>query len=257
MSNFIMLHRSEETNELMKYPPAFMLLTQIALRARRTNRFNLEELKPGEALIGDHPSIGLSEQQYRTAKKKLKKWGFATFRSTNKGTIAKISTTEIYDINIENSNDQNNIQATDNQRAGNIQETTNNNVNKVNNDKNELKEHSSEIIDFYNLIIDYFPKSTQPKNQRQKNAWITDIEYFQEKSNYSLQDIQRIVEHFRKDSFWSGNFLSFLKLKKCNKDGIMYIDVFAEKLKQVKPDHKLNKSKITDKLNDVNRLKFN
>ena len=234
MVNFIMLKRSEGTNELMKYPPAFMLLTQIALRARRTNKFSLHNLKQGEAMIGDYSSIGITQQQYRTAKKNLEKWGFATFRSTSRETIARITNTDIYNVNLENSNEYVNSQTTNKEQPGNDLEATNNNVKKENNDKIELKEFSSEIINFFDLICDYFPKSAQPKNQKQKHTWLTDIEYFQKKSDYSFVEIQNIIEHFRKDKFWSGNFLSFLKLRKCNKDSIRYIDVFAEKLKHIK-----------------------
>ena len=255
--SFVQLSRSEVTNELMKHPPAFMLLTLIALRARRTDRFNIDNLKQGEAMIGDYSSIGLTEQQYRTAKKKLEKWGFATFQSTSKGTIARLPNTDIYNINIHGANEKTNRQATNTKQPDNVHVTTNNNVNKVNNDNNVIKEDSSDIIDFYNSIIDFFPKNTQPDSQKKKNAWLTDIGYFIEKSVYSLQEVQRIVEYFRKDEFWSGNFLSFLKLRKRNKDGVMYIDVFAEQLKRKKTDHKINKNKRNYKLNDVNRLKFN
>ena len=68
--SYIQLKRSKTTDELMKYPSAFMLLTQIALRARRTDSLNINDLKVGEALVGDFESIGLTRQEYRTALKK-------------------------------------------------------------------------------------------------------------------------------------------------------------------------------------------
>jgi hypothetical protein len=46
--SYIKLYRSEATKELMKDKSAYMLLTQIAVRARRTDSFNVTDLKPGK-----------------------------------------------------------------------------------------------------------------------------------------------------------------------------------------------------------------
>ena len=138
---FLMQSRGPEVDELLKDPAAFVLLTQIARRAKRTNDFTLHDLKIGEALIGDYDSIGLTEQRYRSAKKRLERYGLATFKPTNKGTIAKLTNSLIYDVNLDHSNDQTNNQKADKQRSnndqGNRQATTNNNVNNDNNAKNE------------------------------------------------------------------------------------------------------------------------
>jgi hypothetical protein len=99
--SFIKMMRSRKTNELIKDRNAFALLAQIALRAKRTNDFSVHGLEIGEALIGDYKSIGLTEQKYRTAKAKLKTWGFITTKATNKGTIAKLINSEVLDINKE------------------------------------------------------------------------------------------------------------------------------------------------------------
>lgn len=80
---------------------AFLLLTQISLRALRADcKFNKHKLEIGEALIGDYQRIGLTEQQYRDAKWRLQfKYKIITCRRTNRGTIAKLLTSDIYDIN--------------------------------------------------------------------------------------------------------------------------------------------------------------
>jgi hypothetical protein len=61
----------------------------------------------------------MSRQEYRTAKKKLEDWGIATFRATNKGTIAKLCDTRVYDTNPEESNQQTNTPATNEQPSSN------------------------------------------------------------------------------------------------------------------------------------------
>ncbi len=136
MDSFIKLYRSDVTNELMKDTSAFMLLTQIALRARRTDKFNTENLKSGEALIGDYTSIGLSRQNYRSALKRLEKWKIITTKATNRGTVATICNSDIYDINIWKGNQQVNQMPTNRQPSGNQRPTTNKNDKKEKNDKN-------------------------------------------------------------------------------------------------------------------------
>ncbi|MBN1508745.1 MAG: hypothetical protein JW955_17990 [Sedimentisphaerales bacterium] len=98
---FIKLMRSDKTLALMANPNAFTLASVIACRAQRTTAFNIHGLEPGEALLGDHESYGMSRCQYRTAKKELATWGIAAFRATSKGTIAKLIGHDVYDIHQE------------------------------------------------------------------------------------------------------------------------------------------------------------
>lgn len=134
MSNgFIQLNRSDTLKELLKYEHnCFILLTVIAARARRTNTFNVFGLKPGQAFLGDYKEYGLTHQQYRTAMKKLENWKFITTKTTNKGTIATLLDTRVYDINITEDNKQANNPPTNKQQTGNKRVTTNKNVNNYN-----------------------------------------------------------------------------------------------------------------------------
>ena len=139
METYINLSRSVLTEDLMKYPNALMLFTQIALRARRTNAPNINKLKIREVLIGDYHNIGLSRQNYRTSLKKLTSLGLITYRTTNRGTIATICDNGIYAINADDSNRPFNHQLTINQPRGNRQVTNNKNVNENVNEKNNYK----------------------------------------------------------------------------------------------------------------------
>ena len=135
--SFLQVYRNQEVEELLRYPNAWCLLTIIAMRAKRTNKFNSKGLKIGEALIGDHCNYGMTRQQYRTAKKQLSKWNFATFRTTNKGTITRLNNSRIFNINSELPNHQDNHQISKKQPSGNHQVTTNNNERmKINNKEN-------------------------------------------------------------------------------------------------------------------------
>jgi hypothetical protein len=99
---FVKLNRGEGIELLEVDPKAFLLLTKIALRARRKDAGHLiTPLKANQAFIGDHEKIGLTRAQYRGAQKRLARYGFATFVSCNKGTIATLTSTAVYDINAE------------------------------------------------------------------------------------------------------------------------------------------------------------
>lgn len=142
LSNFVMALRSDEAKFLDTHPVENHLLNVIARRARRT-KCRLTGLDIGECFIG-HKGLGLTEQQYRTAKKNLKKWGLVEFkkgkRVTDAGTVAKLLNTSVYDINESEGNGR----VTEGQRKGNGRVTTNNNDNNVNNENKSNLSDSSE-----------------------------------------------------------------------------------------------------------------
>lgn len=155
-------------------PSAFLLLMQIAMRAQRTKAFNRYDLDVGEALLGDYKSLKMTEGQYRAAKKFLKKHSFATFRATNRGTIAKLINTEVFDPNLDNEDELNNDQIPSKQRTANDPTTTTNNVKKENNSKNGKRplnssngEMSSGVrtISLDNLIKEKTKEANEYKHQ--------------------------------------------------------------------------------------------
>ena len=116
-SGFLKLMRGEATVELMKDPKAFTLLALIAYRARREGGISLHNLKPGESLIGDYDACGFTEGEYRATKQRLAAWGFITCRTTNKGTIARLINTVIFDANTTHNNGQNDTPTTGQRRT--------------------------------------------------------------------------------------------------------------------------------------------
>jgi hypothetical protein len=126
-SGFLKLMRGEDTAELIKDHKAFTLLALIAYRARRNGAFSVDGLSTGEALIGDYKSCGLTQQAYREAKQRLAGWGFATFKGTSKGTIARLIDSRVFDINAEGNNEPSNKRTTNEQRTSNERATSNKN----------------------------------------------------------------------------------------------------------------------------------
>jgi hypothetical protein len=119
--------RTEAAEELAERSmKASHLAGIIARRARYAEGFNRHDLKPGEAFIGDCRRCGMTRQQYRTAIEQLQEWGFATFRPTNKGTIAKLTDTRLFDVTNQLTNQQDNQQTNQpGNQQGNQRVTTN------------------------------------------------------------------------------------------------------------------------------------
>ena len=89
---------NSETENLMKDSNAFLMLFKIAYFTKRDNNFTIPDLEEGEAYITGAMFPELSAQSYRSAKKRLADWGFAIFRTTSAGTIAKITTNKFFRI---------------------------------------------------------------------------------------------------------------------------------------------------------------
>lgn len=111
---FIKYIPSEKADWLQEnYPNAFLLLCQIAKRARRYNG-HIDGLEIGMASIGDYKTAGIeTEKKYRLAKAVLVQYKLieiietrknckkrATKKATN-GTLVKLLNSEIWDINSE------------------------------------------------------------------------------------------------------------------------------------------------------------
>lgn len=163
-SGFLMLRRSQLLDDLIKHHPlAFVLLTVIAKRARRTP-CGFSGLKTNQALIGDYKECGLTRQNYRTSLRVLKANHLVTTKPTNKGTIATLCDATVYDINPERANQQ----KTTSQPTANQRLTTNNNVNNENNEKKEGDGAKlNEVMEHYNSVRGAMPECKKLTATRQ------------------------------------------------------------------------------------------
>lgn len=88
---------NRETDNLMKDTDAFLMMLKIAYNTKREDSFSIPDLEVGEAFITAE-IVGMSQQTFRTTKKKLAKWGFVEFRTTTRGTIAHMVTDKFFRI---------------------------------------------------------------------------------------------------------------------------------------------------------------
>lgn len=215
-AGFFKFNRGDAALELVRRPNELALFSLVAHRAKRTNSFSIHDLAVGEALIGDHQSCGLTRQQYRTALKNLKKWGFLTTRATNKGTIAKIINSDVFDINIEDDNHPPNHQATTGQPSGNHRATTNKNEKKDKNGK-KVKEYSSDSdeIRLSETLRDQIVKNNPGSKARAANMqkWAVNIDRMIRIDKRTPDQIRSVIIWCQNDPFWHANILSTEKLR--------------------------------------------
>ena len=188
---FVKLNRSDETFELLQDPHAFTLLTVIAVRARRTEKFNIHNLRPGEALIGDYASYGMTRQQYRGAMQRLKRWGLASFKPTTRGTVATLLDDRIYDVNVEPGPPSNNHPSTLTQPTTNHPPTTNKNEKNGKKGKKYLagsvERRLSELL--LELIVKRKPDFRPPELDR----WATQIDRMLTRDGRSPERIEAVI----------------------------------------------------------------
>jgi hypothetical protein len=91
-----------------------------------------------------------------------------------------------------------------------------------------VKEFSTKVILCLTKCLEFFPEHLHPKN---KKTWLSVIEKLHRIDKVPYEEIVRLTELARKDSFWSKNFLSLTKLRMKDKQKVMYIVVFSEKFK--------------------------
>lgn len=92
--------------------------------------------------------------------------------------------------------------------------------------KNET--FSANVNNCFLYILNLFPFHLHPKNIKEICAWKDTIEKLHRIDSIDLKLVYELTKQAREDEFWSKQFLSILKLRKKNKDGIPYIVVFNE-----------------------------
>lgn len=192
MTSFIKAIRGEDASFLDLAPNANHLLNVIARRSRRT-KCSLNNLDIGESFIS-YKSVGLTEQQYRTAKKQLEKWAFVEFRIARKVTggvtsgvtVARLIDSRVYDINAE----EGNATVTPTQRQPNANPTSNKECKNVKNDNNV-----KEVIDHLNLVTNAKYKHTTKSHFENISARLGE--------GHSVDDLKSVINS--KASEWLNN----------------------------------------------------
>lgn len=218
MEGWIKLHRKFlewEWYSDINTKSLFIHLLLIANREDKTWRG--VTIKRGQLVTGLkslNEGTGLSIQSIRTSLDRLIRTGEINKQSNNLFTVITICNFETYQSVDENTNKQNNIRLTSNQQA------TNN--------KQEYKKEKN-IIEEYILLVQSLKNLFDLKYFDEKK-WHDCIRLLIENDGYKSDEIVKIATWARADNFWSPNFMSLLKLRNKNKDGVKYIDVFKSRM---------------------------
>ena len=158
MEGWISLHRKFINWEWYKNTNVKTVFLHLLLMANHEDKkWQGIEIKRGQRLTSIEnlaKETNLSEQNIRTAIKKLKSTGEITVKVTSRYSLITIEKYDFYQPNNYNTNTQNNTQTnillTNNQQATNKQLTTNNNDNNDNNDNNV-----NDIVEYYEQNIGF------------------------------------------------------------------------------------------------------
>ena len=101
--------------------------------------------------------------------------------------------------------------------------------------------YAQDVIDCVKNCLEHFDGHLHPKTPKQKNQWCEAVEKLNRIDGIPYEQIEAITEWARKDEFWASNFLALPKLRKKNKDGLLWILVFNEKLKRNGKQQPVNK----------------
>jgi len=91
--------------------------------------------------------------------------------------------------------------------------------------------YSQEIHDCLSECLVFFEKHLHPKNEKEVSNWLDTIDKLQRIEEVPREKIVEIVAKTRNNDFWVKHFMSITKLRKKNKEDIMYIVVFNEQIK--------------------------
>ena len=159
----------------------------------------------------------------------LKSSGYIRIKMIYKENSKEIKSREVYITNFKEVLNKNEGGIKDKFKDINTIYNNNNTVN------NNTKEYSDIVLKSFEPICNLFPPQTRPKTQAEKNAWLDCIDKLERLDGYSPRKVYYISQKVRSDEFWKDNFLTLLKLRKRNKDGLKYINMFEAKFgKQLK-----------------------
>ncbi|MHC4519887.1 MAG: hypothetical protein ACYTAS_14965 [Planctomycetota bacterium] len=209
---YIMLRRGYSARQLLQDANAFILLTVIALRAKRTSGFSVHGLQIGQALIGDFKVFGLTEGQYRAAKVRLKRYGLAHFKGTNKGTVATVLNDAVFDINADAPRRADGEPATNEGHTDHGRATTNKNEKNGENERRITP--SAEADGLAALLFDLIRESKADFRKPNLHRWAREMDRLIRLDDRAPERIEAVIRWCRRDPFWQSNILSPAALRK-------------------------------------------
>lgn len=96
-------------------------------------------------------------------------------------------------------------------------------------ERNSSKETSADAGTLTEIFLSTLSPQLHEKVKKQSEAWKCCFDILLKEFDFNR--LKDMILFYRHDDFWSGNFLSPLKLLRKNKEGIRWIDYFFERMK--------------------------
>ena len=103
---WVKLAIGRDTEEVMRDPGLFALLSLIALNVKFDDSLSLRGLRKGQAFIRNPSEAGLTRKEYRNRLAKLCGLGLIDAKTTNRGTIVTLLRTTVFDPYAETAGQQ-------------------------------------------------------------------------------------------------------------------------------------------------------
>lgn len=102
-------------------------------------------------------------------------------------------------------------------------------IDNTNNNNKYICTKSENVEKAYQHFVQLFPKRYRPKTPATIEKWKVCLDRIERIDGYDLRKVYEVCKQLRQDQFWSENFLSVLKLRNNDKNGIRYVDRFMER----------------------------
>ena len=222
-SGFIKIHRKILSWEWYGDVPTKTVFLHLLLTANyKDHKWQGRLIKRGQVIIGRTKlakELGLSEQQVRTALKKLENSGEINQLTTNRFTVLTICNYSDYQDVQPTSNQPSNQQATNKQPTDNQQTTT---IKEVKEEKEEKeyqevkKKPLSKVSLLDEEIASYLAgkiKAHSPAAKCNTKKWADDIRKMRTIDHRGPEEIRKVIDFATTDNFWHQNILSAGKLR--------------------------------------------
>jgi hypothetical protein len=117
------------------------------------------------------------------------------------------------------------------QQSNNNSINTKYNINTISNIIPNDKKYEPLVVSSFDYFVELFPEKNRPKTKTNINKWLDILDKIHRIDKYDLREVYLRCKELRNDPFWETNFLSLVKLRNYNRDGIRYIDYFMYKPK--------------------------
>jgi hypothetical protein len=124
------------------------------------------------------------------------------------------------------------------------------NINIYNNNNKSNITQTEKIQKAFPHFVDLFDLRYQPKSDTQIKNWKQCLDRCVRIDGYTLDEVYLAVKNVRNNDFWKNNFLTLLKLRNHDKNGIMFIHRFIE------INRKNNKPKCYYKIKGIKEYKL-